>query len=57
MNKKYLLVIKSKYGDLKTELFYTLKEAKITANVENQKEWLTTIIYLEDNSITWQGDK
>ncbi|WP_338965591.1 MULTISPECIES: hypothetical protein [unclassified Spiroplasma] len=52
MNKKYLLVIKSKYGDLKTEFFYTLKEAKITANVENQQEWLTTIIDLEDNGIT-----
>ncbi|WP_253301590.1 hypothetical protein [Spiroplasma endosymbiont of Phyllotreta cruciferae] len=64
MNKKYLLIIKSKYGDLKTEFFYTLEEAKITAeeakitaNVENQQEWLTTIIDLEDNNITWKGDK
>ncbi|WP_253301787.1 hypothetical protein [Spiroplasma endosymbiont of Phyllotreta cruciferae] len=57
MNKKYLLIIKSKYGDLKTEFFYTLEEAKITANVENKQEWLTTIIDLEDNNITWKGDK
>ncbi|WP_400248264.1 hypothetical protein [Spiroplasma sp. ald] len=57
MNKKYLLVIKSKYGDLKTEFFYTLEEAKITANVENKNGLLTTIIDLEDNNITWQGDK
>ncbi|WP_158676176.1 hypothetical protein [Spiroplasma poulsonii] len=57
MNKKYLLVIKSKYGDLKTEFFYTLEEAKITANVENKNGWLITIIDLEDNNITWQGDK
>ncbi|WP_158676198.1 hypothetical protein [Spiroplasma poulsonii] len=57
MNKKYLLVIKSKYGDFKTEFFYTLEEAKITANVENQQQWLTTIIDLEDSNITWQGDK
>lgn len=57
MNKKYLLVIKSKYGDFKTEFFYTLEEAKITSYFENKQQWLTTIIDLEDNNITWQGDK
>ncbi|WP_424525684.1 hypothetical protein [Spiroplasma endosymbiont of Glossina fuscipes fuscipes] len=53
MNKRYLLVMKSKYGDLITNCFYTLEEAKITANVENKQEWLTTIIDLE--SIQWEG--
>jgi len=55
MNKRYLLVMKSKYGDFKTLLFYTLEEAKITGNVENHQGWLTTIIDLEDNNIKWQG--
>jgi len=55
MNKRYLLVMKSKYGDLKTQFFYTLEEVKITANVENNSRWETTIIELEDNNIKWQG--
>lgn len=55
MNKRYLLVMKSKYGDCKTNFFYTLEEAKITANVENQQEWLTTIIDLENENIKWRG--
>ncbi|MFW4371160.1 MAG: hypothetical protein EHV01_004410 [Spiroplasma sp. hy2] len=55
MNKRYLLIMKSKYGDLKTLLFYTLEEAKITGNVENKQGWETTIIDLEDNNIKWQG--
>ncbi len=55
MNKRYLLVIKSKYGGFKTLFFYTLEEAKYTANFENEQEWLTTIIDLEDNNIKWQG--
>ncbi len=29
MNKRYLLVIKSKYVGFKTEFFYTLEEAKL----------------------------
>ncbi|KAF0850150.1 hypothetical protein [Spiroplasma poulsonii] len=57
MNKRYLLIMKSKYGDLKTQFFYTLEEARITANVENENHWLTTIIDLEDSNIKWQGDK
>ena len=57
MNKKYLLVMKSKYGDFKTNCFYTLEEAKITADIENKQEWLTTIIDLEDNNVKWQGVK
>lgn len=55
MNKRYLLVMKSKYGDFKTLFFYTLEEAKITSNVENEQGWLTTIIDLEDNNIKRQG--
>lgn len=55
MNKRYLLVMKSKYGDFKTCFFYTLEEAKFTANVENEQEWLTTIIDLENKNIKWQG--
>ncbi|WP_338989449.1 hypothetical protein [Spiroplasma endosymbiont of Seladonia tumulorum] len=55
MNKRYLLVMKSKYSDFKTSCFYTLEEAKATANVENQQEWLTTIIDLENENIKWQG--
>lgn len=55
MNKRYLLVMKSKYGDFKTQFFYTLKEAKYTANVENKQEWSTTIIDLENINIKWQG--
>ncbi len=55
MNKRYLLVIKSKYGYFKTNCFYTLEESKITANIENQQEWLTTIINLENENIKWQG--
>ncbi len=54
MNKIYLLVMKSKYGDFKTNCFYTLEEVKITANIENQQEWLTTIINLENENIKWQ---
>ncbi|KAF0852136.1 hypothetical protein MSROBK_000840 [Spiroplasma poulsonii] len=41
----------------KTDFFYTLEEARITANVENENHWLTTIIDLEDSNIKWQGDK
>ncbi len=55
MNKRYLLVIKSKYGDFKTKFFYTLKEAKINADVENKNGWLPTIIDLENTNIKWQG--
>ncbi|WP_338988874.1 hypothetical protein [Spiroplasma endosymbiont of Seladonia tumulorum] len=55
MNKRYLLVMKSKYSDFKTSCFYTLEEAKTIANVENQQEWLTTIIDLENENIKWQG--
>ncbi len=55
MNKRYLLVTKSKYSDLKTNFFYTIEEAKITANVENQHELLTNIIDLENKNIKWQG--
>ncbi len=55
MNKRYLLVMKSKYGYFKTNCFYILEEAKITANIENQQEWLTTIINLENENIKWQG--
>ncbi len=44
MNKRYLLVMKSKYGDFKTNCFYTLEKAKITANIENQQKWLTILL-------------
>lgn len=57
MNKRYLLVLKSNYGGFKTLFFYTLEEAKYTANFENEQEWLTTIIDLEDKNIKWQGVK
>ncbi|WFG99037.1 hypothetical protein M1770_03500 [Spiroplasma citri] len=40
-----------------TKSFFTLEEAKITANVEMKHGWLTTIIDLEDKNIKWQGDK
>ncbi len=55
MNKRYLLVMKSKYGDFKTHFFYTLEEAKINADVENKNGWLPTIIDLENTNIKWQG--
>ncbi|QJU61902.1 hypothetical protein [Spiroplasma citri] len=58
MNKKYLLIMKSDFSnDILTKSFYTLEEAKITANVEMKHGWLTTIIDLEDKNIKWQGDK
>ncbi len=34
MNKRYLLVMKSKNGDFKTNFFYTLEEAKINAEIK-----------------------
>jgi hypothetical protein len=37
MNKKYLLVMKDK-NNVISKTFYTLEEAKITANIENQQE-------------------
>ncbi len=55
MNKRYLLVMKSKYGDFKTNFFYTIEEAKINADVENKNGWLPTIIDLENTNIKWQG--
>ncbi|APE74586.1 hypothetical protein [Spiroplasma citri] len=59
MTKKYLLIMKSDFSnDILTKSFYTLEEAKITANVEMKHDcWLTTIIDLEDKNIKWQGDK
>ncbi|WP_348735466.1 hypothetical protein [Spiroplasma endosymbiont of Ammophila pubescens] len=54
MNKRYLLVMKSKYGDFKTLFFYTLEEAKIISNVENEQGWLTTIIDLKNENIKWK---
>nr|CAK99293.1 hypothetical protein SPICI10_014 [Spiroplasma citri] len=61
MTKKYLLIMKSNYcfssDDGFTKSFFTLEEAKITANVETKNGWLTTIIDLEDKNIKWQGDK
>ncbi|ALA98195.1 hypothetical protein SKUN_001322 [Spiroplasma kunkelii CR2-3x] len=56
MEKRYLLVMKYE-NEVITKSFYTLKEAKITAKVENQQEWLTTIIDLEDENIEWQGEE
>ncbi|ALA98087.1 hypothetical protein SKUN_001212 [Spiroplasma kunkelii CR2-3x] len=53
MEKRYLLVMKYE-NEVITKSFYKLEEAKITANVENQQEWLTTIIDLEDENIKWQ---
>ncbi len=54
MNKRYLLVMKYE-NEILTKSYYTLKEAKITANVENENAWLTTIIDLENENIKWQG--
>ncbi|APE74866.1 hypothetical protein [Spiroplasma citri] len=43
MNKRYLLIMKSDFSnDILTKSFYTLEEAKITANVENKNGWITT---------------
>ncbi|WFG98804.1 hypothetical protein M1770_02215 [Spiroplasma citri] len=57
MNKRYLLIMKSDFSnDGLTKSFYTLEEAKITANVEMKHGWLTTIIDLEDKNIKWQGE-
>ncbi|ALA97344.1 hypothetical protein SKUN_00441 [Spiroplasma kunkelii CR2-3x] len=56
MEKRYLLVMKYE-NEVITKSFYTLKEAKITDKVENQQEWLTTIIDLEDENIEWQGEE
>ncbi|APE74345.1 hypothetical protein [Spiroplasma citri] len=57
MNKRYLLIMKSDFSnDILTKSFYTLEEAKITANVEMKHGWLTTIIDLEDKNIKWQGE-
>ncbi|UZQ30867.1 MAG: hypothetical protein OHM56_05020 [Spiroplasma phoeniceum] len=41
-------------NEVLTKSFYTLEEAKITANVENKQEWLTTIIDLENKNIKWK---
>ncbi|AXF95249.1 hypothetical protein [Spiroplasma phoeniceum] len=54
MEKRYLLVMKFE-NEVLTKSFYTLKEAKLTASVENENEWLTTIIDLENENIKWQG--
>nr|CAK99573.1 hypothetical protein SPICI16_048 [Spiroplasma citri] len=56
MEKRYLLITNSSFTGIDTELFYTLEEAKITANVEMKHGWLTTIIDLEDKNIKWQGE-
>ncbi|AXF95483.1 hypothetical protein [Spiroplasma phoeniceum] len=42
-------------NDILTKSFYTLEEAKITANVENKNGWITTIIDLENENIKWKG--
>lgn len=51
MNKRYLLILKSKYSDFCSEYFYTYEEAQATANKEAEKEWQSTIIDL--NNIEW----
>ncbi|WP_338965846.1 MULTISPECIES: hypothetical protein [unclassified Spiroplasma] len=52
MNKRYLLVINTKYTT-NTLFFYTLEETKITA--EENSSFRTTIIDLENENIKWQG--
>ncbi|WFG99361.1 hypothetical protein M1771_05060 [Spiroplasma citri] len=44
MTKRYLLIMKNNFSsdDGLTKSFFTLEEAKITANVENKNGWITT---------------
>ncbi len=52
MNKIYLVIINTKYTT-NTLFFYTLEEAKITA--EENPSFKTTIIDLEKENIKWKG--
>ncbi|AXF95785.1 hypothetical protein [Spiroplasma phoeniceum] len=55
MTKKYLLIMKIDFSnDILSKSFYTLEEAKITANVENKNGWITNIIDLENENIKWK---
>ncbi|MFW4371453.1 MAG: hypothetical protein EHV01_005915 [Spiroplasma sp. hy2] len=59
-NKRYLLISKMEFvlgnfNNITSHLFYTLEEAKITANLDNKKGWETTTIDLENENIKWQG--
>ncbi|WP_426605481.1 hypothetical protein [Spiroplasma endosymbiont of Glossina fuscipes fuscipes] len=62
MNKRYLLVMRwfdhfNEEDIFQTSFFYTLEEAKITAEFQNKQKWSTTIIDLENENIKWQGDE